>query len=319
MSISLIPLLLIVALAVVLPTFIVLTLAFAAIKRKNWGGLAVLGVIMFALPAAWLLAGVSTYQQDVKAKAEMKAADLREFAIQSAIQSAQSTKFDPTTSTASSAPPSSAFVELIKQHYGPSSDSTSAAVEAEVASDEELAQIASAPPKIELDSEIVIGDKAADSKGDRPDWIDGKIASNQTVIITGPHIDEESCRSQSRAMVHEWLDKHFAERWPNIAGFDSPSLYLLGARVDLSDVIVEEYAETRETTFGDMHLLYTLAEIRPEIEAELGKLFAAEAIRCQKIAGTRALSFAGAGVLSLVALTHVVLKSGGRKAKNGAS
>ena len=51
MSISLIPLLLIVALFVVVPTLFVLWLAFAAIRRKNWGGLAVLGFTALARPA----------------------------------------------------------------------------------------------------------------------------------------------------------------------------------------------------------------------------------------------------------------------------
>ncbi|QDV80891.1 hypothetical protein [Botrimarina mediterranea] len=288
-----------------LPLLVVFGLTYIAITRKNWGGLALLGLLLLAIPTALLFASFILYSGHevhvqeaaiVRGEAEAKAASLRKLARQISKQEKQS------ASTQES-----------------SEERLPRETTAEVASDEELASVASAPPKIALDSEIVIGDKTEDVKSDRPDWIDGIIASNQTVIVSGPHIDEESCRSESRAKVYGWIDQHFAERWPNIAGFDSPSLHRLGARVDPSEVIVEEYAETRETTFGDMHLLYTLAEIRPEIEAELSKLFAAEAIRCQQIAGTRTVTLAGAGVLSLVALAHVVLRSGGRRTKNTAS
>lgn len=313
MSISLIPLLLIVALAVVLPTFIVLALAFAAIKRKNWGGLAVLGVVLFALPAAWLLAGVSvTHQQDVRAEAEAKAADLRKLAIQTAIQSARSTKFDPTTSTASTAPPSSAFVELINEHYGLPSNSTSAAVEAEVASDEELASIASAPPKIELDSEIIIGDKAADVKSDRPDWIDAHLGDNQKLITSGPFTTKESCELDTQKLISEWLWSRHEELWPSSAG------KFPGFGPDVTQAIKSQHEELRDTSVGEMHILYTLAEVTPEVEAQIAQSLANAAAQVAQKRGVRTVTFAGAGVLSLVALTHVVLRSGGRKAKNSA-
>ena len=58
-AISLIPLLLIVALFVVVPTLVVLWLAFAAIKHKNWGGLAVLAFTGSALLLSVLMLGLS--------------------------------------------------------------------------------------------------------------------------------------------------------------------------------------------------------------------------------------------------------------------
>ena len=291
MSISVIPLLLIVALAVVLPTLIVLTLAFAAIKRKNWGSLAVLGVVMFALPAAWLLAGVSvTHQQDVRAEAEAKADFMREQARQIVKQVKQ---------------------EALANGSGESQLPWESAPE--VASDEELTAIASAPPKIELDSEIVIGDKAEDLKSDRPDWIDAHLGDNQKLIVSGPFTTKESCESDTQKQIVDWLRSRHMDLWPNGDGNSQR------VRAGVSKFIKSQHEELRATSVGVMHFLYTLAEVAPEAEGWIAHSIAEAAAQAAQRRGVRAITFTGFGVLSLVALTHVVLRSGGRKSENSAA
>lgn len=185
------------------------------------------------------------------------------------------------------------------------------APKAEIASDEELASIASAPPKIELDSEIVIGDEADAVKSGRPDWIDAELNDNQKLITSGPFTAKDTCVSDTQNQIAGWLWSRRGYRSTGDTGFTN-----LG--IDVSQAIKSQYEEVRDTSVGEMHLLYTLAEVTPEVEAQIAQSLANAAAQVAQKRGVRTVTFAGAGVLSLVALTHVVLRSGGRKAKNSA-
>jgi hypothetical protein len=274
---------------------LVVGFAFAAAAKR--GAAAIVALVLCIALGGALLTGV-TYQRNVnaeavahaRAKAEAEAAHLRELARQIATKEKQAALLQ-----------------------GPSPTQLLGDSQAEVASDEELAAVASAPPKIELDSEIVIGDKAEDVKSDRPVWIDFHPSKdNQRLITSGPFTTQESCEADTQKQIIEWLRSRHLDLWPNGDG-GSP-----GVGVDVSQFIKSQYEELRETSVGKMHLLYTLAEITPEFEAQIAKSFAEAAAQMAKRRGVRTVTFAGAGVLSLVALTHIVLKSGGRKAKKSA-
>jgi hypothetical protein len=194
----------------------------------------------------------------------------------------------------------------------------------EVTSDEELAAVASAQPKIKLEEvsvpvEVVdvqineedATDDAADVKRDRPDWIDAHLGDNQKLITSGPFTTKDSCEADTQKQIVEWLrSRHEHLVWPNgTAKFPG---------ADVTQLIKSQHEELRDTSVGEMHLLYTLAEVNPEFEAKMAQSLAAAAAQVAQKRGVRTITFAGAGVLSLVALAHVVLKSGGRKAKNSA-
>ncbi len=278
-----------------LPLLVVLGLTYIAITRKNWSGLALLAMMFGGLIGAVLLWGYSSHHVSrteaavVRAEAEARTKSLRELARQIAMQEKQ------TASTQES-----------------SRERLPWETTAEVASDEELAAVASAPPKIELDSEIVIGDKAEDAKSDRPDWIDAHLGDNQKLIVSGPFTTKDSCESDTKEQLANWLNLKFGAiggtlSWPTETGFDP------------SPFVKSQYEEIRDTSVGEVHLLYTLAEVAPEVQAQIAKSLADAAARVARTRGVRAVTFAGASVLSLVALAHVVLRSGGRKPKSNAA
>lgn len=254
----------------------VLGLAFAIVRRKNWVGLTALGVTL----GLFLFAGLFIVRSELKVQ-QIHAAHAQQQAMHVAMQ------------TVPVAPTPPAIPVGV----------------AEVASDEELASIASAPPKIELDSEIVIDSKAADVKSDRPDWIDAHLGNNQKLITSGPFTTKESCELDTQKQISEWLWSRHKELWPSGAG-DFP-----GFGTDVTQAIKSQHEELRDTSVGEMHLLYTLVEVTPEVESQIAKSLANAAAQVAQKRGVRTVTFAGAGVLSLVALTHVVLRSGGRKAK----
>ncbi len=267
-AISLVPLLLIVALFFVAPTLLVLWLAFAAIRRKNWGGLAVLAFTAGALLCSVLMLGLS-FERRIDS----------DFGGIPRLE-----RMSAEASVAAPTPPQPPA--------------------AEIASDEELAAVASAPPKIELDSEIIVGDKAEDAKSHHPDWIDAHLGENQKLIVSGPFTTKESCETDTQKQLASWIGSQYG------GGPDGAS----GTTIDVTPLIKSQHATTRETSVGEMHFLYTLAEVDPEAEAQIAKTIAESAAQVARKRGVRAVSFAGVGLLSLVALAYVVLRSGGRKA-----
>jgi hypothetical protein len=284
---------------------------FVFSRAAKRGVSTVIALVFCTALGAMLLSGLST-QQDAKARAEAKSASLREQALQIAMHAAR------TAPTPPPAPPAGNFEEFLHEAYG--SASKTPTIEAEVATDEELAAVASAQPKIQLEavsvpvedvdvkvSEANATDDTADVKRDRPDWINAHLGDNQKLIVSGPFTTRDSCESDTNKQLIDWIWSLQEDLWPSSAG-PYPEL-----PIDLVQ-IRSQYEELRDTSVGEMHLLYTLAEVTPEIEAQIAKSLAEAAAQVAKRRGVRAVSFAGAGVLSLVALTHVVLRSGGRKA-----
>ena len=267
---------------------------FAAVAKR--GAAAVVTLVLCLALAGALLSSI-TYQRNrraevlahARAEVEAKAAHLRELARQLANKDKQAAL-----------------------SHGSSPTQSPREIRAGVASDEELASIASAPPKIELNSEIVIGDKADDVKSDRPDWIDAHLGDNQKLIVSGPFTTKESCESDTQKQLTEWVWSRHRHQWPSGAG-PFPDYW-----IDAAQIVKSQHEEIRDTSVGEVHLLYTLAEATPEVDAQMSKLLADAAAEVGKTRGVRAVTFAGAGVLSLVALAHVVLRSGGRKPKSGA-
>jgi hypothetical protein len=259
-------------------------LVFAFVRRKNLVGLTALGLTL----GLFLFAGLFIVRSELKVQ-QIHATHAQQQAMHVAMQTAPVIGTPPT-------PPVAMAPDAM----------------AEVASDEELAAVASAPPKIELDSEIVIDGKAADTKSDRPDWIDAHLGDNQKLITSGPFTTKESCELDTQKQISEWLWSRHEELWPSSAG------KFPGFGPDVTQAIKSQHEELRDTSVGEMHILYTLAEVTPEVEAQIAQSLANAAAQVAQKRGVRTVTFAGAGVLSLVALAHVVLKSGGRKAKNGA-
>jgi hypothetical protein len=257
----------------------VLGMAFAIVRRKNWVGLTALGVTL----GLFLFAGLFIVRSELKVQ-QIHATHAQQQAMHVAMQTAPVIGTPPTPPVAM----------------------------AEVASDEELAAVASAQPKIELDSEIVIAGKVDDVKSDRPDWIDAHRGDNQKLITSGPFTTKDSCESDTQKQLVDWLWSRHEELWPRGAG------KFPGFGTDVTQAIKSQHEELRDTSVGEMHILYTLAEVTPEVEAQIAKSLANAAAQVAQKRGVRTITFAGAGVLSLVALTHIVLKSGGRKTKNGA-
>jgi hypothetical protein len=305
-----------IAIVVGLPLLVILGLAFAAIRRRNWGGLAVLGLLVSGALGMLLFTGLLV-RQGARAEAEVKATYARERSLQVAMHAARTAPSPPT------APPAGNFEESLHEAY--STASITPTIDAEVATDEELAAVASAQPKIKLEAvsvpvEVVdvqvneenATDDATDVKSDRPDWIDAHLGDNQKLITSGPFTTKESCELDTQKQISEWLWSRHEELWPSSAG------KFPGFGPDVTQAIKSQHEELRDTSVGEMHILYTLAEVTPEVESQIAKSLAEAAAQVARRRGVRAVSFAGFGVLSLVALTHVVLKSGGRKAKNGA-
>jgi hypothetical protein len=304
-----------IAIVVGLPLLVILGLAFAAIRRRNWGGLAVLGLLVSGALGMLLFTGLLV-RQGARAEAEVKATYARERSLQVAMHAAR---------TAPSPPTAPHFEESLHEAYSTSTASITPTIDAEVATDEELAAVASAQPKIQLETvsvpvEVVdvqvneenATDDATDVKSDRPDWIDAHLGDNQKLITSGPFTTKESCELDTQKQISEWLWSRHEELWPSSAG------KFPGFGPDVTQAIKSQHEELRDTSVGEMHILYTLAEVTPEVESQIAKSLAEAAAQVARRRGVRAVSFAGFGVLSLVALTHVVLKSGGRKAKNGA-
>lgn len=283
-SISLVGLL-ILLLVIGLPVLVVLGLVFAVIKRKRLGA----EVVALALVAGAILTVLLFIGWTTARRIENDFGGMPQVAALS----------DPSAIVTAPVP-------------APPTAPTLPAGMPEVASDEELAAVASAQPKIELDSEIVIDGKAADVKSDRPDWIYAHLGDNQKLITSGPFTTKESCELDAQKQISQWLWSRHEELWPSGAG------KFPGFGTDVTQAIKSQYEELRDTSVGEMHLLYTLVEVTPEVESQIAKSLAEAAAQVARKRGVRAVSFAGFGVLSLVALTHVVLKSGGRKAKNGA-
>ncbi|QDV76293.1 hypothetical protein [Botrimarina mediterranea] len=285
-----------------LPLLVVLGLTYIAITRKNWSGLALLAMMFGGLIGAVLLWGYSSHHVSrteaavVRAEAEARTKSLRELARQIAMQEKQ------TASTQES-----------------SRERLPWETTAEVASDEELAAVASAQPKIKLE-DIDPADKpvynnlknTAEPHPIRPDWIDAHLGDNQKLIVSGPFTTKDSCESDTKEQLANWLNLKFGAiggtlSWPTETGFDP------------SPFVKSQYEEIRDTSVGEVHLLYTLAEVAPEVQAQIAKSLADAAARVARTRGVRAVTFAGASVLSLVALAHVVLRSGGRKPKSNAA
>jgi hypothetical protein len=285
---------------------LVLGFVFAAAAKR--GAAAVVALVLCTAFGAMLLTGL-TRKQDVRAEAEAKAAFMREQALQIAMQAARPVPTPPTA-------PASWLEKRIDEHHGSPTTLSSAAVEAEVASDEELAAVASAQPKIELDSEIVIGDKAEDVKGDRPDWIDAHLGDNQKLIVAGPYAYAQACQIETDQELQKWLAEKFT------GGEVTSETMKAVSSLALKNYKKEQHQEVRETSVGEFYILYTLAEVSPKSAkeiAEFAKLMAVQAAKTARMKGAQFVTFAGAGVLSLVALTHVVLRSGGRRAKSTAA
>lgn len=179
---------------------------------------------------------------------------------------------------------------------------TAELITAEIATDAELTAIAAAEPKIDLDSEEAADDSAGagGARNDRPAWTNGDVAENQTVLTAGPFTTPESCVEATPRLIAEWM------------GLPEEAAGALPA----DELIQEQYAETRETSVGEVHLLHTLVERTPELEAKVEQLLAVTEVRQRRTQSVRAVSFAGAGVLSLVAAAHIVLRAGGRQPKS---
>lgn len=139
----------------------------------------------------------------------------------------------------------------------------------------------------------------------RPGWIDGTVAANQKVFTSGPFTSKNACWDAAAGDISEWMRERFNNAYPELAS-NTPRFL-----VDLDRVIKAEHTEQRETSVGEMHLLYTLVEI----DDSQRQAFAAAAEGMRRHGGLRAVAIGGGLLLGAVGLLHGFLRAGGRRAE----
>lgn len=182
------------------------------------------------------------------------------------------------------------------------------ALTAEVVSDDELQAIASAEPQIDLE-DAVDDDKNLARHPERPSWVNGDIGDNQQLIVSGPFTAQDSCEVDAEKQLSKWL-------YERLGYLETKDVAFYSIGLDLPQIIKSQYHERRDTSVGEMHFLYTLAEVTPEYERQISESLAKHAAQVTRKRGVRVVSFAGAGVLGLVAIAHGMLRAGGKKKSN---
>ncbi|TWT99875.1 hypothetical protein Pla108_08180 [Botrimarina colliarenosi] len=177
----------------------------------------------------------------------------------------------------------------------------------EVATDAELEEVAAAAPKIDL-GKVTSDAVEPDDDQQRPGWVNGDVASHQRMIAVGPFTTPDACRHAADKAVRDWLE----EIAPGANG-------LPNGAADPAQYVVAVHNESRDTSVGEVHLRYVLAEVNGEQRAVLSEATAKLRAELQRRRGVTGVAFGGAGVLTLVAFAHMLLRAGGSGAANKSS
>lgn len=182
------------------------------------------------------------------------------------------------------------------------------------AADEELAEVISDKPSIQLDIEQVSDDEtasenaaeeaepeSAEANSDLPDWIDARAKLHDKVFAAGPFVTPAQCEEDTRRQILAWL----AEK----AGVSPPAESVPAIEATLDDVVRRTHLSKRETSVGTVYLQYTRAhsdaEVVETIRQEVQNLTAV----ADRQRGRNRLVLGGGLLLGVVGLLHGFLRS----------
>lgn len=276
--------------------FVVLVTGGVLIKHKRWGvllaGVASLGVsaLLVAFTGAIAYRGMAAEQRVMDRYEAERAAQI---AYQQAMRDQTLTRFSTGTRP----------LQLASTSTG--SPTT-----------EELEAVAAAAPEIELDEEF--GELApadnADRKSQLPEWVTAKPAANERVFTSGPFTTPDSCQPDADAQILDWAWELARSRRPDF-GASVPEPWRNHTSKVLGRFKTKVHVEPRETSVGEVYVQHTLASISSESKAELLATIDGWYAEQRRERGVRGVAIAGGGVLSLVAVAHLMLRGGAAKPK----
>ncbi len=141
----------------------------------------------------------------------------------------------------------------------------------------------------------------------RPGWVDGDITAAQKVFTSGPFTTPEQGREDARRQLAEWV-------WREARGdnADAPEAWGVASSEVEGRFDKERYLEKRDTSVGEVYLLYTLGEIDDADQEWLDNRVRFWVQKSQRETGLRTLAVGGGLMLGALGLLHGVLRTGGR-------
>lgn len=138
---------------------------------------------------------------------------------------------------------------------------------------------------------------------ERPAWVEKPSGWSQTVLSVGPFTTRQAADEAARERTREWV----IEQARDLVGGSREPVVRFEA---FESSVIDRYAETRETSVGEVYLVYTLIEIDEPTRRTIREETALMVDRRQRQDFVQDTAVIGGGVLVLLAVVHLVLRRG---------